>query len=241
MSHTNSTTNYNLPQFLGTDQPAWLTDINGAFSAIDTAIKSASDTATTASGNATIANTSIGTLSNLNTTEKTNLVGAINEINTNTTTIGNVASQASADATSALTKATSLESTLNFTKFKSYVTNEFTTSNITNFANSGFYVASNEDGSVGKVYGILNFTISGTTSSSITISSSLRPESNITIMGTVMMQSMSTGNWFEQGFSVAPNGDITFTFGSGLYNTTVRLQSFACVLFLKDFGDQPSA
>lgn len=38
MSHTNSTTNYNLPQFVGTDTPGWLTDVNGAMSAIDAAI-----------------------------------------------------------------------------------------------------------------------------------------------------------------------------------------------------------
>lgn len=38
MSHTNQTTNYHLPQFLGSDKPSWLTDINGAFSDIDTAI-----------------------------------------------------------------------------------------------------------------------------------------------------------------------------------------------------------
>lgn len=38
MSHTNSTTNYNLPQFIGTDTPGWLTDVNGAMSAIDAAI-----------------------------------------------------------------------------------------------------------------------------------------------------------------------------------------------------------
>ena len=35
MSHTNSTTNYALPQFLTTDKPAWLTDVNNAFSDID--------------------------------------------------------------------------------------------------------------------------------------------------------------------------------------------------------------
>ena len=52
MSHTNSTTNYSLPQFVTTDKPAWLTDINGAFSAIDTAIKSAADDASTAGTNA---------------------------------------------------------------------------------------------------------------------------------------------------------------------------------------------
>lgn len=43
MGHTNSTTNYNLPQFLPTDKPAWLTDINGAFTAIDTGMKNAKD------------------------------------------------------------------------------------------------------------------------------------------------------------------------------------------------------
>ena len=53
MSHTNSTTNYALPQFLTTDKPAWLTDINNAFLAIDTAIHNAQSDATTAGNNAT--------------------------------------------------------------------------------------------------------------------------------------------------------------------------------------------
>lgn len=237
MSHTNSTTNYNLPQFVGTDKPTWLNDVNGAFASIDAQMKLNADSATSAGTSATTANNAIGTMASLETTAKTDLVSAVNEVNTNTTTVGNVASQASANATSALTKATEIETALNFTKFKEYNSNEFTLSNITNFNNSGFHVASNEDGTVGKVYGVLEFTISGTTSSSITFPSSLRPESNITIMGTVMMQSTSTGRYFVQGVSVAPNGNITFTFSSTLYNTTVRLQSFACLLFLKDFGD----
>lgn len=45
MSSTNHTENYNLPQFLGTDKPAWLSDINPAFSTIDTQIKAAATTA----------------------------------------------------------------------------------------------------------------------------------------------------------------------------------------------------
>ena len=36
MGHTNSTANLALPQFIGTDKPTWLSDVNGAFSAIDT-------------------------------------------------------------------------------------------------------------------------------------------------------------------------------------------------------------
>ena len=35
MGHTNSTANLALPQFIGTDKPTWLSDVNGAFAAID--------------------------------------------------------------------------------------------------------------------------------------------------------------------------------------------------------------
>lgn len=60
MGHTNSTTNYNLPQFLPTDKPAWLTDINGAFTSIDTGMKNAKDTADSAQNDATQALTDAG-------------------------------------------------------------------------------------------------------------------------------------------------------------------------------------
>lgn len=36
MSFTNETQNYHLPQWVGSDKPTWLVDLNGAFSAIDT-------------------------------------------------------------------------------------------------------------------------------------------------------------------------------------------------------------
>ena len=75
MSSTNHTTNYNLPQFVGSDKPAWLGDINPAMSAIDTAMhanavlaqqgiddaSTAQTTAQTAEGHAQDAITSAGT------------------------------------------------------------------------------------------------------------------------------------------------------------------------------------
>lgn len=123
MGHTNSTANLALPQFIGTDKPTWLGDINGAFSAIDSyagtndaavaaaasdassAISQASaavntaNTANTTAGNAStaannavgVANTAnaiagtvdakVGLLANLNTTDRTSIVNAINEVN----------------------------------------------------------------------------------------------------------------------------------------------------------------
>lgn len=52
MGFTNKTPNYNLPQWIGTDQPTWLVDVNGAFSAIDTAISDVNVTATGAKNTA---------------------------------------------------------------------------------------------------------------------------------------------------------------------------------------------
>ena len=91
MSATNSTANYNLPLFIGSDKPAWLTDWNGAMNAIDSAIASVSSaqsgTATdlsaltvTVSGlSSTVSDhtTSINTLS----TAVSGNTGAINTIN----------------------------------------------------------------------------------------------------------------------------------------------------------------
>lgn len=57
MSSTNKTTNYELPQWLGTDKPTFLGDLNGAFLVIDGAMK---DNATAASGANTLAGTADG-------------------------------------------------------------------------------------------------------------------------------------------------------------------------------------
>ncbi len=55
MSYTNSTPNYGLPQWIAADKPKFLTDINNAYSIIDTQLKNANDTANTAADNATSA------------------------------------------------------------------------------------------------------------------------------------------------------------------------------------------
>lgn len=85
MSHTNSTANLSLPQFIGTDKPTWLSDVNGAFAAIDayagsndaalaivdgkadTAIGDASSAVTTAGNAATTAGNAAATATNANT------------------------------------------------------------------------------------------------------------------------------------------------------------------------------
>lgn len=85
MSATNNTTNFNLPLFIGSDKPAWLTDWNGAMSTIDTKlqeVKTEAASATAESGSNTQAITQINsTLQSLNST--------VSLMNTNVTKVTN--------------------------------------------------------------------------------------------------------------------------------------------------------
>ena len=78
MASTNSTTHYELSQYIGTDKPTYLVDYNGDMSKIDTGIYNAQS-------KANVNETSIGDLTTLETTSKSSCVGAINEVNTNST------------------------------------------------------------------------------------------------------------------------------------------------------------
>lgn len=96
MSATNATANYNLPLFIGTDKPAWLTDWNGAMNAIDTAIAAVSSGASgTASDLAALTLTVSGLSSTVSdhttsiSTLTTAVAGNTGAINTIQSLIGN--------------------------------------------------------------------------------------------------------------------------------------------------------
>lgn len=157
MSATNHTTNYNLPQFIGTDKPTWLTDVNGALSAIDTQMKANADSATSASSSATTANNAIGTLANLETTAKTDLVSAVNEVNTNVGVAQNTANGASSTAQTTSNNLNAFESKFNLT--------DITNSQIpaTGNVDAGkIYLAQDTTGSIFKCYGGRTFFSSST-------------------------------------------------------------------------------
>lgn len=59
MSHTNNTENYKLPQFIGTDIPDWLTDVNTGYSEIDAGMQANKVSANTANEKADNNTTSI--------------------------------------------------------------------------------------------------------------------------------------------------------------------------------------
>lgn len=78
MSSTNKTTNYQLPQFVSSDKPTWLGDVNGAMAIIDGQMKTNADAASAASAAASAAATQ--TALNAVDARVTSLESSVNQI-----------------------------------------------------------------------------------------------------------------------------------------------------------------
>lgn len=105
MAHTNSTSNYELSQFVGTDKPTFLGDYNGDMQKIDAAIKGAKDTADGASTTANAASALATSASETATQAATDAASA----SANATTALNTANGATTTANNASTTATAAE------------------------------------------------------------------------------------------------------------------------------------
>lgn len=245
MSHTNSTTNYNLPQFIGTDKPTWLNDVNGAFSAIDTQMKLNADSATSANTTATSASNAVGTLANLETTAKTDCVSAINEVNTAVGTAQETANGAVTTANSAYGIASTLETALNLN----------TTSNLTWTTNIGTVSTNttksvkNSTGSLAKLYGHIILTNSAS-STGITLTSSdtgLRPESAISFHTCGQLinsydfvlsgQHLAIPYQNELTYTLNTDGTITINIANNPSYVQIEVYLYPVLLFITDFGD----
>lgn len=242
MASTNKTTHYELSQYVANDKPTYLTDYNGDMSAIDTGIYNAQQkadsaysladtadgkadnaqtTANTAVTNAGTANTNIGTMANLETTDKTSLVNAINEVN-------------------------NLFNKFNLTSFTSYSSSDVQTTNNAVVSTGSITVATNSDGSIGKIYGRFDINANNVPSSSgyniVIPNTSLRPSSQLVISsdGIVFIDSSdSTRRVFEQGLIIDTNGTITLPFFKSANENFARVILTPSLLFMQDFGDTP--
>ena len=85
MSATNSTTNFDLPLFIGTDKPAWLTDWNGAMTTIDTKLQEVKTEAASAS---TESGSNTQSINQINSTLQT-INSTVSAMNTNVTKVTN--------------------------------------------------------------------------------------------------------------------------------------------------------
>lgn len=259
MSHTNTTTNYNLPQFVGTDKPAWLTDINGAFSSIDTAIKGAKDTADTGSASATSALNKIGDLTTLTTTAKTDVVAAVNEVKSDAGTAQTTANTAIGSANATATALNTFEQKFNLTNITDGNLNNTTTTGV---VRNYLKLAQNNDGSIFKMYGVfqINPNSSATRSAVAGLSGYYGVDSGLILTSApttaymvqcagVQSENNESNSASVQAieFAVGTNGHIyvciddTNTnarpYGSG---RAWRNMFFPCIYFNGSFGDTPT-
>lgn len=251
MASTNKTTNYELSQYIGSDKPTYLGDYNSDMLKIDTGMK-ANETASTANaGSISTINNNIGTMSSLETTAS-NLVGAINEVkgtgDTNATNITNVDNKIgdlsnleSVVKTNVVNAINSVIENFNLTSINNFSGNEISVTNGT-LRGGSITVASNQEGSLGKIYGVVNITCSGTSSPTISIQTDLRPTSNITINSGVI--SLNAGTNFIPSYSdltISTAGVVSFrvwntnSINNAQYNCVLP----ACLYFIEDFGDIP--
>lgn len=157
MSSTNHTTNYNLPQFVGGDKPAWLGDVNPAMSAIDAQMKLNADAALAAAGAASTAD------------------GKAVSAGQAAATADGKAETAQTTANGAVARITALENKFNLTNFQSKTAPEIiSVSGLT--ATGRLYLAEDATGSVFKFYNYIELT--NATSASVQINLSAIPGSD---------------------------------------------------------------
>ena len=160
----------------------------------------------------------IGTLSELTTTDKTDLVSAINEVN-------------------------ALIKKFNFTQFDTYEVNPtIGSASIYYGPAGGLQIATNADGSIGKIYGEITFydiSHDGNTTYTTTLPTKLRPTTNINI------NSAGVRQWNDQNGSytasvnivITTDGYISFEFYNDENVTRQCVVFTPCIYFLSDFGD----
>ena len=248
MASTNKTTNYELSQYIGTDKPTYLSDYNGDMYKIDAQMKVNADNVATAISSAS---TATSTANSANSTAQSALSTA-NTASSTATSASTTATNAQTTANSALSTATTAQTTanqvasdlnafeqeLNFTHFDD-ITLSATGGTI---SSQSVKIASNEDGTIAKIYGHCKVTATGAVTLSGT--SRLRPTTNITISCLGFLFAMTNDGSISR---VASPADVTITTTGNItissnyvWGDIKDFYLFPCMLFLKDFGDTPT-
>lgn len=221
---TNKTANYDLSQYVGADKPTYLGDYNSDMLKIDTQMKKNADDISSVESTA---NTASETASGAQSTA---------------TTAQEIATEAQTTATNALNKATQNETELNklnLTNFVSKAIGDITINQGT-IISSSLQIASNSDGSIGKIYGELTVQLSNNTGvCTLECSSSLRPNENIYIssLGIIAVINDTFDSIYSQGVNIGTDGKISTSINVTANNRYIRFIFHPCLLFMKNFGD----
>ena len=231
MASTNKTTNYNLSQFINSDKPTYLGDYNSDMLKIDTQMKNNNDIAVSANG---VAQTAQTTANKAQSTADTANATA-NQANT---TAGNAQTSAN--------QALDLINNFNLTDFTKIVFNDITTNNGSVNNTSNITIATNNDKSIGKIYGTVNINTTNHQGNNISLSfqTSLRPTEQITINNAILFRDIDSNNVQSISFAdliINPNG-LVQTSNRSMSSNSVQNVFFILpfLYWFKNFGDTPT-
>lgn len=233
MASTNKTTNYNLSQYVGSDKPTYLGDYNSDMLKIDTQMKANADNAATANSLATAAKSTADLAEEHAQSANTNATNA----NTNATNAQNTATQA-------LSKSLENEAkiaNLNLSNHESISSNSFNITEGTLVFNN-LKASYNNDKSLGKLYGTLLINVTSNANRCVvSFPTPFRPSENLSINGTNLLHfftSIGLSNVGAETLNINTDGTVSLSFyKEGL--SQVRVDLFACLLYLSNFTDQP--
>lgn len=223
MASTNHTANYDLSQYLGGDKPTYLGDYNSDMFKIDTALKGLSDDIDELNTDVGVAQTTA------------------NSANTTANTADGKADNAQETADANTQSITNLTDYLNINTYKDLVVKSVSNATITK---NNMRMARNSDGTLGKVYGSINFTIPSSGTANIVLSAQdgtgFSNDEDITInAGAITYSSRYTDNPLYGDFHFNTDGDIEITY-YGAANENLRFIFPPCLYFIKNFGDTPT-
>ena len=230
MASTNKTTNYNLSQYINSDKPTYLGDYNSDMLKIDTQMKNNNDIAVSANG---VAQTAQTTANKAQSTADTANATA-NQANT---TAGNAQTSAN--------QALDLINNFNLTDFTNIAFNDITTNNGSVNNTSHITIATNNDKTIGKIYGTVSINTTNHQGNNISLSfqTNLRPTEQITINNAILFRDIDSNNAQSISFDdliINPNG-LVQTSNHIMSNNSVQ-NAFFILPFLywfKNFGDTP--
>ena len=230
MASTNKTPNFDLSQYIGSDKPTYLGDYNSDMSKIDTAMATNKTNSENAVTVATGANETASNAQTIATQAQTTAQQA--------NTLAQTAKTAADTAQAGVNENTANIEKFNLTQFSKPTPS---VSNAT-LNNSSIQIATNSDGSIGKIYGRLIITGISSNDVTITIPTNLRPTEQILIPAHGL-RFRKGSNWnldSTQDITIKTNGDVVITVGGNTSNSQAFVCFFQSLLFMTNFNSSPS-
>lgn len=250
MSATNTTTNYSLPIFVGSDKPAWLVDFNGAMNAIDAQMKVNADAIATKSPILTFSDTTDIDFTEAGNTITANLSSSITDkvgralvtpltapASEQVVSINTSGQQENVTLGSGLKVQSGTLNAIDLDLTSTGTSTSFSLPANVSLVSGNLNYALNADSTIGKIYG--NFTLSGSATGLLNFDTGIivdAPDEEYSIGTTGIVTSGNVSFIGNISFTVHTNGHV-YCIAYKPSAANIFVMAFPCIYFFRNFGD----